>query len=381
MVTHTAATAGSGTAGRTKRVLIVNHCGLLLPSGTVRAMQYKELFDRSPAWSAKYTSRKSELLVRILHNPERVRWQIFSAMFHRVLDPYSRRWHARREDEIVERAADFDIVYVVKSPGGSRFYRRLSEIRGTRTVIDASDAICLPIFNWDDLPGTLERVHGVICESEFVAEYVRQHNANVVVVPDAPQLAHFDRVRSEVRRDPQRLTIGWIGSSINIGPLYRLIEPLEALFATHRQLHLRIVGASQSRLPSFENVSYSCRASYNQEEMVREVLNFDIGLLPLFRNMDGKARGTLKAKVYMSGEAVAVCEDYGENPNLIQNGINGVLADSQSDWHDKLEWLITHPTERMAIARNGLNTIRANFTTEQMFAKLVAAFDEILGKS
>src|SRR5258708_28873418 len=109
--------------------------------------------------------------------------------------------------------------------------------------------------------------------------------------------------------------------------------------------------------------------------MVREVLTFDIGLFPLYRNEDGRARGNLKAMVYMSGEAVAACEHYGENPKLIQDGVNGVLAGSTREWEEKLEWLITHAEERHAIAKRGLETIRERFTPGHRFTQLPAAVD------
>lgn len=370
-----------GTIHTRKRVLVVNHRGLDTASGMVRAMQYKPMFENSASWTAEYTSRRSEFLRRTFHDPDRFRWEISSRIFRSAFARYSKHWHQKREDEIVERAADFDIVYVVKSPGGSNFYRRLSELSRPRTLIDANDAIWLPVFNWDDLPATLGRVHGVVCENGYIAEYVRQYTPNVFVVPDAPQVEIFDRMRPEVRRDPHRVTIGWIGGSATIAPLYRLVEPLEALFAQYPHLHLRIVGAPASRLPNFENVRYSCCPEFTQADMVREVLAFDIGLLPLFHNVDGLGRGTLKAKVYMSGGAVAVCENYGENPNLIQDGVNGMLAASSNEWYDKLDWLITHADERSSIGQRGLSTVREKFTAERVFTQLVGAFDATLNQS
>ena len=194
-------------------------------------------------------------------------------------------------------------------------------------------------------------------------------------MPDSPQLEVFDRWRDEVRRRTDQVVIGWIGGVENVGALYRVVEPLEALFARHPQLHLRVVGASQSSLPRFESVRWSCLPAYNQEQMVQEALAFDIGLFPMFHNGDGLARGTLKAMVYMSAGAAVLAENYGENPSLIQDGVNGVLAATPDEWLQKLEWLVTHPQERAAIARRGLETIRSRFTAERVFQQLTAAFD------
>jgi glycosyltransferase involved in cell wall biosynthesis len=113
--------------------------------------------------------------------------------------------------------------------------------------------------------------------------------------------------------------------------------------------------------------------------MVRETLGFDIGLFPLFRNVESRARGTLKAMVYMSGGAVALCEDFGENSKLIQDGVNGMLASSSDGWYEKLRHLVEHPEDRAAISRLGLETIRQRFSASAVFGQLTAAFDGILG--
>ena len=141
---------------------------------------------------------------------------------------------------------------------------------------------------------------------------------------------------------------------------------------------MRIVGAGGDLLPRFESVRWSCRPYYNQEEMVKETLAFDIGLFPMFHNGEGLARGTLKPMIYMSAGAAVLCENYGENPKLIQDGVNGLMAATPDEWLQKMDWLVTHTAERKAIAQRGLDTIYRQFRTEQVFARLTSAFDQVL---
>src|SRR5262249_119456 len=124
-----------------------------------------------------------------------------------------------------------------------------------------------------------------------------------------------------------------------------------------------------------ERVQWSCCPSYTQDDMIREVLNFDIGLFPLFHNEDARARGTLKIMVYMSGEAAAVCENYGENPKLVTHRINPMLASSHEEGYERISHLIPHPAVRAGVARRGLETIRERFTVERVFDQLLAVFD------
>jgi glycosyltransferase involved in cell wall biosynthesis len=342
----------------------------------VRALQFEPRFKVSPDWQAAFMTRHSELLTRFLGD-SRLAVRIARRPFRHILRKYNKRWELRREDEIIERAKKCDLVSMVKS-AGIRLYDRLSKLEGPGVVMDINDACWMPCFGWTDLPETLQMVHGVICENEYIAKYARCYNNNVHVVPDSPQIEVFDPLRPTIRRDEDKVVLGWIGGAQNIAPLHQIREPLEALFSHFPKLHLRVVGADESRLPKFKHVRYSCRATYDQSTMVREVLRFDIGLFPLLRNEDGLARGTLKAKVYMSGGAAVVADHFGENPGLIRDGVNGMLASSLSDWHHKLQSLISDRCQRLRIAEQGLSTIRENFTVSHIFNRLIAAYDHTL---
>ena len=361
-----------------KHVLIVTDCGLRWPTGMVRALQFQPLFECSDSWRAEYTSRHPEHIVKILYGQHRVGWRILIRVFRPLLNAYYEWWSRNQDEQIVKRAPQFDLICIVKSPS-LPLYRRLLSVGRPRIIMDINDSLWLQKEgDWNDLDAMMAEVDGVICENEYVASYARRHNRRVFVIEDAPQVEVFDRFRNQIRRDSSQIILGWIGGSANIWPLCKLLEPLDALFARHSNLHLRVVGAPASALPPFEKVRSSCLPSYSQEEMVREVLGFDIGLFPLFQNEDGRGRGTLKAKIYMSGDAVAVCDDYGENPKLIKDGVNGILVSSPQQWYDKLEWLITHPQERRTIAERGLDTIRRQYTARRVFTDILAAYEQAL---
>lgn len=366
--------------GNPRRALIILNCGLQIPSAMVRAIQYRPLFERSTAWKAEFFSRRSEKLVQWLGRTNKPRIPLMLPLVHRPFSAYVARWEQRHEAELVRRAVEFDLVYLVKI-SHLPLYEKLRELKGPKVVMEMNDGLWLPAFQrgeWKTLDDILSTSNAVICENEHVADYARQHNACVQVVPDSPQIETFERWRGQVRRDPDKVVLGWVGGAENVGALYRILEPLEALFAKHPHLHLRVVGSDESYLPRFENVRCTSLAQYNQEIMVRETLAFDIGLFPLFHNRDAQSRGTLKAMIYMSAEAAVIAENIGENPRLIQDGVNGLLAATPEEWLQKLDWLVTHAEERKAIARRGLETIREQFSAPVVFTQLTSAFNQIV---
>jgi glycosyltransferase involved in cell wall biosynthesis len=358
------------------KALIVLECGTKAPSATVRCLQYRELFNRE-GHEVTIVSRSSLFMSRLMQ-ARRPLLAFLVNILRRQLCRLNGHITTLREDRIVRQARDVDVVYMLKI-SSLRLHERLHELDGPKILMDLNDGLWLPFFResgWQDLERILELADAVICENQYGAEFARQHNSRVFLVSDAPQVELFDRARAEVKRDPRQIVLGWIGSPENTGSLYALWEPLEALFARHPNLHLRLVGANPDCLPHFEKVRWSIRPSYDQQSMIREVLAMDIGLFPLFNVESSRARGTLKAMIYMSGEAVAACQDLGENRSLISDGVNGVLAGSPAEWEQKLEWLIQSPRDRHRIAGAGLQTIRERFSQELCFGQLIQAFQQ-----
>jgi glycosyltransferase involved in cell wall biosynthesis len=362
-----------------RRALIVLDRGLAVPSAMVRAVQYRPYFEKSPHWKADFVSRRSEEIDRLVSRTCRPNIPLMMPLIHQPMVAYREAWERRQEDEIVSKAMDYDLVYLVKIPH-LPLYERLRALKGPKIVMEMNDGLWLPFFQtcWSDLDSIISVSDAVICENGHLADYAHRYNRSVEVVPDSPQVEVFDRWRGEIHRCPEKVVIGWIGSPENAGTMYRIFEPLEELFQRHQHLQLRVVGADVQYLPRFESVRCTHLATYNQETMIREALGFDIGIFPLFHSGDARARGTLKAMIYMSAEAAVVAEDIGENPKLIQDGVNGLLASTTAEWTEKLDWLITHAAERKAIARRGLETVRENFDASVVFGKLTAAFDRIV---
>lgn len=355
------------------RVLIV-YDHLEMPSTTVRALQFRELFDSHADLDVQFMGRTSESMNQLMQ-----RWPWRPSLRAPALYA-EQRINRRREAGIVRAARDFDLVMMMTVPSWP-LHAELCQLPNTLVVTDLIDALWLPCFReygWDRIHDMLSTSDAVICENQYTAEYTKKYNDAVFIVPDAPQVEAFDRWRDRIVRDSQRVTIGWVGGSNTADALYRIYEPLEDVFARHANLHLRLVGASPDRLPRFANVKYSVVSNYDQERMVREALAMDIGLFPLFDVDEAYFRGTLKTRIYMSSGAAVIGQRLGENCELIKHGENGLLASGNQQWIESLESLIADEALRHQLAAGGLGTIREHFTRQHCFDKLVTTLNEVL---
>jgi len=356
------------------RVLVVMERGIENPSAMVAGLQYKELFQ-----SHGYTVAFENLIPS--QSPALSRGLNYCRMLRLTaqVDRFEQRRNKYQEDRLVELAQDCDLVYAIKIPSLD-FYRRIKALNKPKILTCFADGLWLPYFRncgWHDLEEILRLSDGVSCESEYMANFARRYNSRIFIVHDSPQVESFDPWRSRVTRSDDRITLGWVGNPSTSMALYKIWEPLEVLFTRRPNLHLRIVGSDPDHLPRFEKVSWSVLSVYNQEIMVQEVLKMDIGLFPLFHSEEALARGTLKPMIYMSGAVPAVCQDLGDSRDLIEDGVNGLLADSPAQWLEKLEYLVTRADERRRLGENGLETIRNRFSRAKCFAQLRSAMEEL----
>lgn len=355
----------TSTTSKLKRLLVVLETDDRSASGVVRGLAYKELFASSD-FVANYRTRLPKRFKKLLGN-----LPLGGSVLRQTgLDAILVRLATKaNEQRIISLARDSDVVYVQKVTS-LKFIKELCGKTNTPVVYDFVDAMWLDHSGFNEL---LRTVNAVTTDNELIANYVKTINSNCTVVPDAPALEKFDKRRSELAsKRTDTIVLGWLGSRATAFNLYQIWEALEELFPRYPQLHLRLVGTGDDlkRIPPFEKVRFSHVPWYNEDEMISEIFGMHIGLFPLQDLERCRMRGVLKATNYMCGEAAVVTSPVGQCVDVIQDGVNGMIASTTQEWIDKLELLINDAELRQRLTQNGLATVRAHFRLDQSFAKL-----------
>lgn len=358
-----------------QRVLMITEAGNAWPGGFIRATIYQKLLAADGIVS-QHISRQHTWMMRVSEHPTLPIGRLARLGVARVLGALNLQLARRREARIVRLARSFDTVYIQRI-GSWAMIDALRRTTSARIVYDLNDSMWLPAnaaYTDGRLTDILRTVDAVTCDNPFGLQYARPYNAHRFVVPDPCQVEAFDQQRY-LRRPKKNVVLGWIGSPSTLFNLYTIWEALEQIFRRCDHITLRLLGTGVNMrlLPRFEAVRYSMLPFYTQNEMIREVLQMDIGLFPLFNVEDSLARGILKATVYMSGEVCVLAHPIGQNTSLITDGQNGVFADTTEAWVNRLEWLIENAQQRQQIARAGLQTVREQFTLPRCYEHFRAA--------
>ncbi|MCC6952992.1 MAG: glycosyltransferase, partial [Deltaproteobacteria bacterium] len=293
-------------------------------------------------------------------------------------------FHKSGPEAAIAAAKSFDIVYLLKIASLS-VVDRIRRETSARIVFDLTDALWAPLHRqhgWADLEGVLLRCDAVFSENQYVCEYASRYCDTVISLPVPTLVEDFEIARRERSSAPRSDVIfGWVGSSGTVAALTKIRPALAKVFRAHPECVLRVVGCHRQFLPDFPDMRVSVLESYNEEVMVREMLDLDIGLFPPpFDDDDFAIRGSQKALLYMAGGVATIAQRGGDCERFIEDGVTGMLATTESEWAEKLEQLVRDHSLRNRLGDAARQSASVGRSTQAIFECLCDAFRRVAAK-
>ena len=241
----------------------------------------------------------------------------------------------------------FDYVFIHReaAPVGPPFFEWwISKVAGKKIIYDFDDAIWFKVASKSNpRAGWIKWSHKVkhICRyswkvttgNEWLATYARQYTKQVIVVPTVvdTDLIHN---KLKIHRD-QRAIIGWTGTFTNFPYLEIIISTVNRLAEKYAFDFLIIADKD----PQFVNCKYQFK-HWDKDSEIRDLLAFDIGLMPLADSDFARGKCAFKAIQYMALGIPAVVSKVGTNMEVVDNGVNGFVCENESEWLDALSLLL-----------------------------------------
>jgi glycosyltransferase involved in cell wall biosynthesis len=290
----------------------------------------------------------------------------------------------RRINDVI-RAGRYDIVFIYREafPTGWVFFEKLLKMRGAKIILDFDDAIWLPTVSevnkslqWLKNPAKVNEIIALsdltITGNSYLANYARQFNKNVIVFPSTINLNYY-RLNEKKQRDPRnkKLVIGWSGSHTTIEHFETIIPVLQKLQKTYGdKIEFAVYGD-----PHYRNDLLNIKGTaWSPETEVDVISSFDIGIMPLPDNQWTQGKCAMKGLLYMGLGVPAVLASVGMNKDVIRDGENGFLAQTDDDWLAKLSELINNEQLRARIGKEGRKTIEENFSCQVKHTEYVNIF-------
>ncbi|MCK5408548.1 MAG: glycosyltransferase [Candidatus Krumholzibacteria bacterium] len=271
-----------------------------------------------------------------------------------------------RRVALLTRLGRYDLVYVHRemTPIGPPVFEWLvSHVFKKELVYDFDDAIWLHNVSeanpFADSFKTYAKV-SKICKwatrvsagNDYLAEYARRYNDDVVIIPTVVDtVGYHNRTREPSEGVP---VIGWTGTHSTVDFLRPVVPVIESL---SRKTPFEFVVIAD-RPPDFDlqNLRF---VPWNKNTEIDDLLRFDIGIMPIPQTDWARGKCGFKIIQYMALGIPTVASPAGVNSRLIENGVDGYLCDTESEWERALERLLADPGLRRrmgAVARNKAET-------------------------
>lgn len=211
----------------------------------------------------------------------------------------------------------------------------------------------------------------VFAGNQYLANYALQFNSHVLIIPTTIDLNYHQKTK----KSNYQICIGWTGSKTTI-PHFELITPilLELKTKYGDQLCFKVIG-DEDYLNEDLNIK---GVKWSLATEIDELNSIDIGIMPLPEDEWTKGKCGFKGLQYMSLSIATILSPVGVNTEIIEDGVNGYLAQSHKEWIDKISKLIDSKTLRDSFGEKGYETIQKKYSVEANKQKYLDAFNSLL---
>ena len=292
-----------------------------------------------------------------------------------------------RRAALLSKLTNYDVIYLHREAAllGPAVFERLIHRSGVPIVFDFDDAIFLSYKSPSNGYLSYLKFAGktktncrlaahVMVGNPYLAEYARQFNQNVSIIPTTIDTDKYKPVNIEDSSGP--IVIGWTGSHSTVQHLDTLRSALAKL-AQRESIRLRVIGTPNYQIEGVEFETIMWRS----ETEVEDLSAVDIGIMPL--PDDNWARGKCGAKAlqFMAMGIPTVCSPVGVNTDIIQDNENGLIANSEDEWIEKLSLLIRSRELRARLGKAGRQTIEQRFSAAVQAPRVHEVLESVVRKS
>jgi glycosyltransferase involved in cell wall biosynthesis len=244
----------------------------------------------------------------------------------------------------------------------------LAKVLRKRIIYDFDDAIWIPTVSesnkvaqyvkWFSKVATICKwSYKVSAGNGYLADWASQYNKRVFINPTSVDMENrFNRIKE---KNGGKVVIGWTGSHSTLKYLDFIVPILERLEEEFDFDFLVICDQE----PSFHLKSMRF-IKWQEATEIEDLLQIDVGVMPLFNDAWSEGKCGFKLIQYLSLGIPAVASPVGVNKTIFENGQNGFLCISESEWYEALKRLMTEDSLRTLMGRNGRQKIKANYSIQ-----------------
>lgn len=285
----------------------------------------------------------------------------------------------------IKTAKNCDAIFIYREAfmiGTTYFEKKLSKLN-IPIIFDFDDSIWLndtsdgnQKFAWLKKPTKTAEIcklsNLVIVGNKFLSEYAKKHNQNVIIIPTTINTNYHKPLKNKGHKDT--ICIGWTGTTTTLKHYDTAIPILKKIKEKYGdKVYFKVIVNSQK----WERDIDVKLVKWTKENEIKELCEFDIGIMPLPNDEWSKGKCGFKGIQCMALEIPVIMSPVGVNTEIIKNGKNGYLANSEKEWFDTLSLLIDSFVLRQEIGKSARITIESQFSVDIWQNKMLKIFNNL----
>lgn len=335
------------------KVLLLSRYGRLGASSRMRTLQYIPCLERE-GLNITVLPLFADTYVADLQRNRRNFLEVFHA--------YAKRLYA------LLCGRSYSLVWIEKEalPWLPAWFERMLLAKNIPYVLDYDDAV----FHYYDqhhnwlIRQILRSKHRalirgselVVAGNEYLADYARGAGAKRVEI--VPTVVDLDRYPPLLHADRDALApprVGWIGQRATAG----FLCPYKSLFSKLTAEGLAVFVAIGIEAKDFALPMDSI--AWKEESEVESLTNLDIGIMPLLDEPFARGKCGYKLVQYMACGLPVVASPVGANCRIVEDGVNGFLADTPEAWEKTLRALLVDRNLRINMGHAGREKVEQRY--------------------
>lgn len=262
----------------------------------------------------------------------------------------------------------YDYVFIhreVSHLGPPIFEFIIAKIFRKPYIYDFDDAIWLP--NYSESNAKVHRLKAywkvkycvkwagqITVGNSYLANYAREFNNNVKIIPTTIDTVNYHNVNTDYN---QRIVIGWTGTHTTMRFL-DFIVPIIKKLEMRYDFEFRVISNQE---PKYDLNSLRF-IKWKRDTEIQDLNEISIGVMPLEQDIWSEGKCGFKCLQYMSLGIPSVVSPVGVNEEIIQHGVNGLIATTEEEWENSLESLIKSIDLRRKMGQSGKQTIQERYS-------------------
>jgi len=211
----------------------------------------------------------------------------------------------------------------------------------------------------------------VIVGNSYLENYAEKAGAKTIcLLPTVIDIERYPENNFLHNDNSKLLKVGWIG---NYGTA-KYLKPLSQVFKrisneSYAQFIAIGIDPIQLDLPMLG-------VPWSESSEVESLGGLDVGIMPLPNETFEKGKCGYKLIQYMACSLPVIASPVGVNNDIVKDGINGFLVQSEEEWYQAINMLLSNFSLRQRMGRSGREMVLRNYCTKIIEPKLVVALEK-----